>query len=167
MTDERLEELLSILDEGGAWEDDNGNLCNMPSKQLDDALQDAMTLVYEEQQRRIPSEEVQRAIEFMKEWRTELKIMTQGNEAEYEKNQMETIIRVLSQMQGWIPVSEYKGYGIYVPVLRWDKYSGYYEDFAAYDNQIKSWIKQDDTDEPILLDNVTHYFKLPEAPKGD
>lgn len=60
----------------------------------------------------------------------------------------------------WIPVSEYNGYGIFVPVI----VDGKREDFAYYDNADKCWYGKlylsDEDARPMML-NVTHVYVLP------
>jgi hypothetical protein len=124
-------------------------------------------ITVEQQRRAVTDEEVQRAIDLISSISGALYLARKNNKAQTIKDMNDALrlaITALHQMQGWIPVSEYKGYGLYVPVLQWDENCGYCQEFAYYDNQRKSWAVQDETDEPILLDNVTHYFNLPEAP---
>ena len=68
-------------------------------------------------------------------------------------------------MSEWVTDNQDRPFGIYVPVLRHDKH-GYYQDFLYYDNQIKSWATQSGL-KVIRIKNVTHYFILPEPPKGE
>ena len=63
-------------------------------------------------------------------------------------------------LQQWTPISEYKGFGIYFPVLWQDDQGNYYQEWAYYDSYKKLWM----VDDTYNLANVTHYFKLPKPP---
>ena len=91
MTDKELEELKGYTEE-------LYQLGNVSLKYCDSMIK----FIESEQQRRVQSEDVQRAIEFQEN----LKNTIEYSDEEEDKGKIDIAIQALRQMQGWIPVSE-------------------------------------------------------------